>query len=384
MEKLFAAVDAHAAEYRKLLEDIVCIESESHDKPGVDAVGSYIKKFAQDRGMDVTVVPFERAGDALLITCNEGSPLPPVAFTGHMDTVFPKGTFSQPLFREEDGKFFGPGVYDMKGGIAVGLLTMQALMETGCKRPLRMALIGDEEVSEGLSGEAGKQFIKDSVRGCAAAITMECGNVGRVTVGRKGSVRYRVTVHGRAAHAGMDYDKGISAVREAAHKIIDIEAPSTQADITYNCGLIEGGTSANTVPGTCTFVLQNRYWKPEQRQKVCDHIEGILDHQYLPGTHAEFEIIGERPPMVDTPDNYRLAAHIDKTARKYGFGAREPYMSHGGSDAAYTTQVGIPSVCSMGLTGANPHAVTEWAQAASLPEQAKLLAAAVAEMPEDF
>lgn len=384
MEKLFAAVDARTAEYRELLRGIVSIESESHDKAGVDAVGEYIRKFVQERGMHVTVVPFERAGNGLLITCNEDAPLPPVAFTGHMDTVFPKGTFSAPLFREEDGKCFGPGVYDMKGGIAVGLLAMQALMDAGCKRPLRMALIGDEEISEVLSGEAGIQFIMDSVRDCAAAITLELARPEKVTVGRKGSIRYRVTVHGLAAHAGAEYDKGISAVKEAAHKILDIEAASDQAQITYNCGLIEGGTSANTVPGECTFVLYNRYWRTEQREQIRAHVEGILAHEYLSGTRTEFEIISERPPMEDTADNRRLAAHIDETARKYGFGPRAPYMSHGGSDAAYTTIAGTPSVCSMGPMGGGAHAVDEWIEADSVPRQAKLLTAVIRELPEAF
>lgn len=385
MEKLFACVDARIEEHKQLLKDIVCLESYTPDKDDVDAVGNHLRLFAEKQGFHVKTVPFEKAGNGLLITWNEDAPLPPISFTGHMDTVFPKGTFEYPLFREADGKYYGPGVADMKGGLVIGLLAMCALKDAGFRdRPIRFILIGDEELSESLSGEAGKSFIRDSVKGCAASITLEGHEPGFVTVGRKGSIRYKVYIKGRATHAGAKYAEGISAIKEAAHKILAIEEPSDQAQITYNCGIITGGTAPNTVPGEAMFTLYNRYWQMSQRQIIRDHVEGIIAKSFIPGTSATFDIVGERLPMDATEGNYALAAHIDAVSQKYGFGPIAPKMKSSGSDASYTTMAGIPSVCSMGPRGGRGHSTEEYMIAASLGEQAKLLAAVVADLPADF
>lgn len=385
-EKVFSCIDAREAELKQLLKDIVSINSYTPDKADVDKVGAHIRAFAEKEGFGVKVVPFEKAGDALLITMNEDAPLMPVAFTGHLDTVFPVGTFQEPLFREENGIFYGPGVTDMKGGLAVGLLTMCALKDAGWKdRPIRFIMISDEELSEGLSGEAGKDFIRDNARGCAAAITLEGStDPGKITVGRKGSIRYKVYVKGHSTHAGERYAEGISAIKEAAQKILAIEAPSDQAQITYNCGMIKGGISPNTVPGEAMFTLYNRYWQLAQRQEIRDHVEGIIAKSFIPGTSSTFEIVGERLPMDATEGNYALAAHIDEVSRKYGFGAMEPMKKSSGSDASYTTMAGVASVCSMGPIGGRIHSTDEFMDAASLAERAKLLAAVVTELPENF
>ena len=385
MEQVFANVEARADQFKQLLKDIVCMESYTPDKEAVDAVGAYLAAFAEQEGFHAQTIPFEKAGNGLLITWNEDAPLPPVAFTGHLDTVFPVGTFEEPLFREEDGKFFGPGVVDMKGGLAVGLLAMCALKDAGYKdRPIKFIMISDEELSEGLSGEAGKDFIRDNARGCAAAITLEGGFEDKVTVGRKGSIRYKVYVKGYATHAGAHYASGISAIKEAAHKILAIEAPSDQEQITYNCGMISGGTAPNTVPGEAMFTLYNRYWEMKQRQEIRDHVEGIIEKSYIPGTVSTFEVVGERLPMEATPGNYALAAHANEVSVKYGFGALQPYKRSSGSDASYTTMAGTPSICSMGPLGGRAHSTDEFMIAESLVSRAKMLAAIIAELPENF
>lgn len=387
MEKLFACVDARAEEHKQLLKEIVCMESYTPDKEAVDAVGDHIRKFAEKQGFHVQVRPFEKAGNGLLITWNEEAQLPPVTFTGHLDTVFPVGTF-ETLFREEDGKYYGPGVADMKSGLVMGLLTMCALKDAGYKdRPIKFIMIGDEELSEGLSGEAGKDFIRDNARGSAAAITLEgsaSGNQNKVTVGRKGSIRYKVYVKGYATHAGAHYAEGISAIKEAAQKILAIEAPSDQEQITYNCGMITGGTAPNTVPGEAMFTLYNRYWKLSQRQEIRDHVEGIVNKSMIPGTRSTFEIVGERLPMEATEDNYALFDHINAVSQKYGFGVMEAQKKSSGSDASYTTMAGVPSVCSMGPAGGRAHSTDEFMVVDSLVSRAKLLAAVVADLPADF
>lgn len=384
IQKIFDCIDARAEEYKEFLKEIVCIESGSFDKEGVDAVCEHIRAHAEQCGFQAQVVPFEKSGNGLLVTMNADASLPPVTFTGHMDTVFPKGTFPT-LWREENGNYYGPGVADMKGGLAMGLLVMRALQDAGWHdRPVKFVFVPDEEVSEALSGDAGKAFIMDNARGSAAAITLEAGSFKRVTVGRKGSIRYKVNVKGRATHAGNNYAQGISAVKEAALKVLEIEKASDPAQITYNCGIFHGGNSANTVPGETEFTLYNRYWRLEQRQEIREHVEGIVARSFIPGTESTFEITGERLPMDATEDNYALAAHVRETAEKYGFGSPEPFQKSGGSDASYTTMAGVPSVCSMGPGGFRVHSVEEYMPAETLVSRAKLLAAVVTELPAEF
>jgi glutamate carboxypeptidase len=385
MENVFKYIESRKDDFEEILKDLVCIESYTPDKAAVDAVGDYIRAFAEKEGFHVKTVPFEKAGNGLLITWNEDAELPPIAFTGHMDTVHPKGTFQDPLFQKKDGKYYGPGVADMKGGLVIGLLIMCALKNGGYRdRPIKFILIGDEELSEGLSGEEGKAFIRDNARGAAAALTLEAGDGTKITVGRKGSIRYKVYVTGRASHAGSAYSKGISAIKEASHKILAIEAPSDQEQITYNCGMIRGGTSPNTVPEKVEFTLYNRYWKMEQRQEIRDHVEGIIAKSFISGTQSTFDVVGERWPMEATEQNYALAAHIADVSSRYGFGERKPVLTSSGSDASYTTMAGAPSVCSVGPVGGRIHSKDEFMEADSLVGSAKLIAASIVELPENF
>ncbi len=386
MNSLFNYIDNRSNDFIKLLEDLVSINSYTPDKSDVDKVGDRIKAFSENEGFQVSVTPFEKAGDGLLITLNRDAELAPIVFTGHMDTVFPKGTFSAPLFRKENGKCFGPGVVDMKGGLVTGLLAMSAIRDSGWdKRPVKFIMIGDEELSEGLSGDAGKDFIRNNARGSAAAITLEgCTDKHTVTVGRKGSIRYKVYVKGHAAHAGSAYSEGISAIKEAAQKILAIEAPSDQAQITYNCGMINGGTAPNTVPGEAMFTLYNRYWEIAQRNEIRKHVEGIISHSYIPGTSSSFDIVGERLPMEAAPENYSLACYISSISQKYGFGPMTPVKRPGGSDASYTAMAGAPSVCSMGVIGGRAHSTDEYIYADSIAERAKLLTAVITEFPDSL
>ena len=384
-ETLFRKIDELEPAFREFFKDIVTRETYATDKAAMDEQALFIKQFAEKLGFRADIKPFPVAGNGLLVTSEGTGKLPPVAFTGHMDTVFPKGEWKGPLWREENGKVFGPGVVDMKGGLVTGLLIMKALKDCGFNdREIRFIFIPDEERSEGLSGEPGKDFIRNNARGCAAAFTMEGGHQGIVTVARKGSIRYHVTVHGRAAHAGAAYADGRSAIKEAAHKILEIESESDPQQITYNCGMITGGTSPNTVPEYCEFMLYNRYWTMPQRLQIKEHVEGIIAKSYIPDTSSTFEVIGERPPMEWCDANMALFNLFNDTAVKYGFHESVPHKTSGGSDATYTAQVGVPSICSVGISGGDGHRLSEWADIGSINVYAKIIAASIFEMPDDF
>lgn len=386
VKDVFKYIDNRKEEYKQFLKEFVSIESLTADKEGVDKAGKYIVDFAKDHGFKTKVKEFPKAGNGAVITMNEEAKLPTVAFLGHIDTVHEKGKFGYPVVRESEDKLFGPGITDMKGGIAIALLAMQGLRDAGYKeRPIKLILIGDEEVSESLSGQDGVDFICDESRGSVAAINCEGSeDLDYVTVGRKGSVRFKVDVTGKASHAGQFYADGISAIKEAAHKILAIEAKSDPENITYNCGIINGGTVPNMVPEKCSFVLYNRYVTMEQREELFNHIETIVNKSFIPGTKSEKVIIAQRPPMEITDKNMMLFEYIRKISLQYGFGDKKWKLEKGGSDSSYTSMIGVPSVCSMGILGGRIHSKEEFAITETLCSQAKLLTAIVHEMPEDF
>lgn len=384
MKEIFDMIDSLYEEYKQFWIDICNIESFTTDICGVNDVAQHIELFSTEKGFNVRERCFKKAGKCLSIFTEEKSNLPGIAFLAHMDTVHEKGKFGYPPVKEDSEYLYGPGVCDCKGGIAAALLVMQVLKDIGnSKRQLKLILTGDEESSNALSGGS-IDFIYDEVQGYAAALNCETGDEGKVTVGRKGIIKLKVTVEGKAAHAGSQYSQGISAIKEAAHKILEIEKASNEERITYNCGVIQGGEVANTVPPHCFFILDIRYINQDDLEEAMRHIETIAAHSYIPGTSATITELGRRLPMEVRDGNIKLFEHIRNASIKYNLEPMEKQFKGGGSDSAYTVLAGVPSVCSLGTIGDGVHTIDERSSLASLTSRAKLLAASVLELPDDF
>ena len=350
MKKLFEIIDQAAPEIKKLWIRMAGIETPSADKAAVDQLVEVLSSFAGRTGFRTTVYPFPSSGNGLVITYETDSAAQPVTLMAHMDTVHKKGAFGSSPVTEEDDFLKGPGVYDCKGGIAVALLTMISLKAAGYrKRSVKLVLSPDEEVSALYSGEPGKNYLQDTIRGSVMAINCESGSPeGNIVTGRKGVLRLQVDVKGKAAHAGSDYARGISAIKEAAHKIIHIEAESDPQNTTYNCGIISGGTIANSVPENCSFVVDVRYSDMESMKMAEDHIRHVAETSYISGTVSTVKVISRRIPMEETKENLALFAHIRDISKKYGLGDLQHCIAGGGSDSCYSVSVGVPSLCAMG------------------------------------
>jgi len=309
--------------------------------------------------------------------------IPPILFCCHMDTVSP--ACGKKAVIHADGTITSAGDTvlgaDDLSGVSGILEALQVIREENITHgPIEIVFTTCEEVYG--NGVAALDMSRISAKD--AYVFDLTGKTGRAAKKAPTIISFNIEIRGKASHAGSAYNKGISAIKEASHKILAIEEPSDQAQITYNCGMIKGGTSPNTVPEKVEFTLYNRYWKMEQRQEIKNHVEGIIAQSFIPGTHSTFDVVGERYPMEATEENYALAAHIGAVSLKYGFGEKAPVLTSSGSDASYTTMAGAPSVCTMGPAGGHIHSKDEYMKAESLVNSAKLVAAAIVELPEAF
>ncbi len=374
------ALEKHYSEVYKLYRKIVNISSQSYDKEGVDEVGNTIADFMVKHDFTVNRQFNEKSGNGITASMNDKNEGQKIIFLAHMDTVHKKGTFEEPLFKEQGDDLYGPGVLDCKGGIAMGILIMMALREIGYDAPVKYIFAPDEEISLSLSGQRGIDFINENVKGADAVFTLESGTKDRIVTGRKGAMRYEVTVKGKASHAGSAYGEGISAIKEACTKILEIEKNSDTDGITYNCGIINGGKIPNSVPELCTFVLDIRYRNEKEENIAIETVKKVVETSYFAGTTSEIRLLSRRPAMEETNENLWLFEKVREVSEKLGFEKFEKFLSGGASDAAFPTIMGIPTLCGMGIVGHSQHTLRETAKASSIMERGLVIGTVMQEM----
>ena len=376
-QTLFEEIDRLSPAYLRVWEDVCNIESPTDYKVGVDAVGSYLIARAKTLGWDVDVFEHHASGNCITITMNPNATLPPIALSGHMDTVHPLGLFGTPPVRIEGDKIYGPGVTDCKGGVVASLLCMEALQNCGYTgRPVRLILQSDEEGGSRMSNKETVEYMARSARDCVAFLNTEGGAKGFLTVARKGIARYRFEIRGIAAHSSL-CPTGASAVAEAAHKIVELEKWKDLDGITCNCGLINGGTTSNTVPAECCFVADIRYKTADEREEVDRRVKEIAETSYVAGTSCKISPFSHRVSMELNERNLDLFRRISDIYDQVGLPHVEPRLSMGGSDAADMTAHGIPALDCFGVRGDLIHSKDEFAYIDSLAESAKLQGAVV-------
>ncbi len=377
---LFKRIDELEEEYIDFWVDICNIESPTEYKDGVDAVGRYITDKAKKRGWQIEVQRQEISGDAICITMNSESPNPPVCFSAHMDTVHPIGFFGEVPVKIEDGKIYGPGVEDCKGGIASSFMAMAALEDVGFSdRPVKLILQSDEENSSRNSGKTTVEFMCEKAKDAVAFLNCEGYTKGNVIIERKGIRKYKFEITGKAVHASRCYN-GASAIREAAHKIIELEKLKDKDGLTCNCGLINGGTAENTVPEKCIFTADIRFKTKEQMEDVDRLVHELSQKSFVDGTSCDVTLVSWRHAMELTQKNVDLLDKVNSIFVKNGIDTHVANSGNGGSDAADTTFYGIPTLDNLGVRGDDIHSIREFAYLDSLKESAKLLAIIASEI----
>lgn len=378
-QQLKAYIDGHRQEMLDLWKEIVDTESGPKQIAGVNAVGTLLQRELEQAGAAVRRVPAEQAGDLIVGDWNPEAPGKPVVFMGHMDTVFPAGEAERNPFRvDEEGNAHGPGVLDMKAGLVIGLYALKALQSIGWKeRPIRFLGVPDEETLHMFSNA--KALIAQETAGAGAVFNFEPGPLGnKLVIGRYGGGPVSITVHGVAAHSGSAPEKGRSAVLEAAHKIIELEAAN---DIPrgklINCGAVEGGIGENTIPDSCKIRIGIRYRNAAIGDEIFALLRQVTEQCTVEGTWAELDVSRVMQCMDTTEGVKALYTHVADTGEALGMGRIEGIQVGGLSDAGIPAGSGISTLCGMGVRGEGAHTDREYAQVESLYERCLLAAAAV-------
>lgn len=372
-ETIFQTIDANAQRYIEFLCRICSFEARAYDKQTLDRMVDHIAEFARGEGLLVTRTPMEKCGDFLTVEINPGAEKG-CLFQAHMDTVHNQGIFGDPPVREDEDRVYAPGVIDCKGGIAIALLTMKALLDHGFQKHVRLILTSDEEISNILGGSDEILFIQQSAQGFPCAINCEPAEKDEVVIARKGILKYRLDIKGVGGHSGKHYFTTKNAILEAAHKIIALHEKSVPGGTTYSCNIINGGSVLNVIPDSCSISLDIRACKVRDMEQAKAEVMAVAQTAFIPGTSCQVTILSSRPPMEKKQETLDLLDKLLQVCEKYNLGTLSPLESGGGSDSCYTQAAGVPSICGMGACGGLQHTAKEFLNKDSIPLRSKILA----------
>lgn len=356
------------------LRSLVEIESPSDDKAAVDRCGEAVAAMASELGGKALRHRQREAGDVLEVRFRppqrvRGSA--PVMLLGHLDTVWPLGTLKTMPFRVEEGRVWGPGTLDMKAGVAMALTALEWLRETeALDRPVILALSGDEEVGSGAS----RAVIEKLARECESVYVLEPaqGLEGAYKTARKGVGDYRLRVRGVAAHAGIDFERGHSAIGELAYQLEKVRGfTELERGLTVNSGVIRGGTRMNVVAAEAEAEIDVRIVHARDAARVEKRFRALRVRDK--GCVLEIEGGMNRPPMERSRAGVALFRRAEALARQLGFKLTEA-ATGGGSDGNFTAALGVPTLDGMGGVGEGAHASHESVLLRQLAPRTALLA----------
>jgi glutamate carboxypeptidase len=377
-------LSAALPDYLADLERLVNIDCGTHTPDGVREVGRWFATQLRELGAAVEVVPGRQFGDTVVGRLAGGGAASALLI-GHMDTVFPAGTVAARPYRVEGDRAYGPGVSDMKGGLLTALYALRALRAIGAGTdgpgadhgwlPLRGVVFvanPDEEVASPES----TPVIERAAADADIALVLEGARAnGDIVSSRKGVADVTLRLHGRAAHAGVEPEKGRSAIVEAAHKVLGLtELNGRWPGVTLNVGLISGGMRPNVVPAETTLQLDLRATDPATMALAEAEIARIAASSTVPDVTCTVEAGGRFGPMVKSPGTARLADTAIALASRLGFPLRDA-ATGGGSDAGTTSGLGVATLDGLGPIGGADHAPGEYLEIDSVVPRTALLAA---------
>ncbi|HYA25108.1 MAG TPA: M20 family metallopeptidase [Terriglobales bacterium] len=358
------------------IRQLVEVESPSDDQEAVNRLGSLLAGRFEGLGGHAKFHHAQNFGNHLQVDFSGKSGGQPIMLLGHLDTVYPLSTLATMPFRVADGRLWGPGSFDMKSGIAFMLHAIEALRHwhgDELPRPVTVLLVSDEEVGSDTS----RRITENLARKSTAVLVLEpaYGAKGAVKTARKGVGEYILKVKGKAAHSGLDFEKGESSIIELSRQILEIsKLTDLKRGITVNVGTVQGGTRSNVIPAEATAVLDARV----ARMKDAKELDRKLRSLKPVNRKCKLEISGgvNRPPLERTPGVAALYKKAADIAKQLGWKLEEAAVG-GGSDGNFTAALGIPTLDGLGGVGEGAHATHESVLISELPRRAALLSALI-------
>ena len=356
------------------LRSLVEIESPSDGPAAVNRANDFVATLAATLAAKPRLHKQKHFGHVLELRFGPSlSKQKPLLLLGHLDTVWPMGTLKTMPWREADGRFWGPGVLDMKAGVMMALTALKCLREADAlTRPVTLLLNSDEEVGSTVSRPITERLASES----AAVFVLEPAQGLAYKTARKGVGEYRLHVIGVASHSGVDFDRGHSAIREIARLVETVSGFTDPArKRTVNCGVIGGGTRSNVVAAEAFTEVDIRIAKASDATRV----DRLFRSLKVTDKACRLTVEGgiNRPPMERTPGTVALFKQAERLAAELGFTLDEA-STGGGSDGNFTSALGVPTLDGMGAVGDGAHAAHESIVIEHLTPRTALLAAMIA------
>jgi glutamate carboxypeptidase len=376
---LVAAVQDRYPRYLAELERLVNIDCGSYSPAGVNRVADAVAASLGELGASVERLahPDGTLGD--LVVGRLPGDGPRLLLIGHMDTVFDDGTAAARPFRVDGKRALGPGTSDMKGGLLAGLHALAALHAVGQRPAVTFVANPDEEIGSPFSTPRIRALVAEH----DAALVLECARAnGDIVSARKGVADLHLRFEGRAAHAGVEPEKGRSAVLAAARAVVALHALNGRwPGVTLNAGVIAGGTRPNVVAAECLVKLDVRGVHADEFEAAQAEVSRIVGEPAVDGVTTGVERIAFHPPMEPSPANRRLAELAVTVAGELGFELRHT-TTGGASDANTTSAAGLPTLDGLGPIGGDDHSADEWLDLSSVVPRTAMLAALIARAAE--
>jgi glutamate carboxypeptidase len=355
---------------RDTIETLVRLESPSTDKAAVDRCGTEISARLEAIGGRVNRMKQQERGDH--VRAEFGGAGPQIMMLGHFDTVWPVGQLERMPLREQDGRLHGPGIFDMKSGLSIGMLAVRAVLEHRARVMPRVVMIWttDEEI-----GSTTSRAIIEAEAGRSAAVLVLEPSLpgGAAKTSRKGCGEFHLTVHGVSAHAGIDPGKGASAIHELALQIAQItQLQDLTRGVSVNVGTISGGSRTNVVAERAEAAIDVRV--PTMADAAQLEAAFAALQPRLKGTRLEIHGGVERPPLERSPQVVRLFEQARGVAATLGRELGEGGTG-GGSDGNFTAALGVPTLDGLGPRGDGAHALHEHVEVDDLTWRAAFIAA---------
>jgi glutamate carboxypeptidase len=374
-DALLDYLQSRQAEMLDFIRWLVEQESMSRDAAATARIADNFAAKLSEIGASVELLADPKFGASVLarfdFTSGQAEDDKQLMIVGHLDTVWPAGTLAARPFRIEDGRAYGPGIFDMKAGVTIATFALRAIKALGhrTRRRVSMLMTCDEETGSHFS----RPFIEDEARRARAALVLEPPIPGgAVKTARKGVGEFEIIVHGKSAHAGNDPRAGVSAITEMAHQVLAInQLMDMDRGTTLNVGVVRGGVLSNVVAAQARAAIDMRFASVEEGHRIEEAMRQLKPS--LAGARLEVRGGINRPPLLRTPEIAALFAQARVLAAEIGYDLREGAVG-GGSDGNFIAALGVPVLDGLGVDGAGAHAEHEHILIDDLARRATLLA----------